>query len=251
MPSGGDHPEDDGFGPDRYGESFADVYDEWYDDISDAEATATFISSLGESLHVLELGVGTGRLSTALAGAGHRVTGIDASQSMLDRFRGAERSVAVGADMAILPFPDGAFDLVLVATNTLFNLHDEADQVACIHECHRVLRLGGRFVVEAMVPGEPDPSLDRLVTTKAIDVETAVLTATVRDPESQHITGQHIEISATGIRMRPWKIRYLTLDQLDAVAASAGFRLGQRSADWDGTPATDTSANAVSIYVAI
>ena len=48
----------DDFGPDRYGESFADVYDEWYNDVSDAEATATFLDRFGEQQLVLELGVG-------------------------------------------------------------------------------------------------------------------------------------------------------------------------------------------------
>lgn len=244
-------PPNDGFGPERYGESFADVYDDWYDDVSDASATADFVSELGSGLLVLELGVGTGRLSTAIASAGHRVVGVDASMSMLDRFRPADWSRAVGANMAVLPFDTGVFDLVIVATNTLFNLHDAPDQEACLAECRRVLRLGGRFVVEAMVPGEVDPALDRLVTTKAVDARTAVLTATVRDPESQQITGQHIEISDDGIRMRPWKVRYLTLEQLDALTRSAGFRLGQRSEDWSGSPVVDDSVNAVSVYVAV
>jgi len=240
-----------GFGPDRYGESFADVYDEWYGDVSDAEATAAFVTSLGTGQRVLELGVGPGRLSTAIATAGHAVVGIDASMSMLERFTSTSQSWGAGGDMAELPIKPDAFDLVLIATNTLFNLATEAGQAACFRESRRVLRLGGRMIVEAMIPGEPDPTLDRLVTTKSIDIDTAVLTATIRDTSSQQITGQHIELSNGGIRMRPWKIRYSTLEQLDAMASDANLRLGARTETWGGEPVNSASNNAVSVYVAV
>lgn len=243
--------ETDGFGPDRYGESFADVYDDWYDDVSDAEATTAFVGRFGENQRLLELGVGTGRLSQAISNAGHDVVGVDASTAMLERFRSTDSSWAVGGDMATLPVQDGAFDMVLVATNTLFNLSTHDGQQACLSESRRALRLGGRLIVEAMIPADADPSIDRLVTTKSIDVDTAVLTATIRDVDNQHITGQHIEISESGIRMRPWKIRYLSLDQLDEMAADVGLRLGQRFDGWSDDPVTASSSNAVSVYVAI
>lgn len=239
------------FGPDRYGESFADVYDEWYDDVSDAEATAAFIDRFGDHQRVLELGVGTGRLSTPIAQHGHAVVGIDASVSMLERFRSTDGATAVGADMAALPFADGRFDSVLVATNTLFNLHSEPAQAHCLTECRRVLRLGGRLIVEAMVPAPPDPALDRLVTTKSISIDQVVLTATIRDSEQQIITGQHIELSERGIRLRPWKIRYASPRQLDLLAETASLRLGDRFDGWDETPWSTSSPSAVSVYVAI
>ena len=65
------------------------------------------------------------------------------------------------------------------------------------------------------------------------------------------ITGQHIEISEAGIRMRPWKIRYSTPVQLDEIAAVVDFRLGDRFADWAESPFTEDDPNAVSVYVAV
>lgn len=242
------------WGPSRYGDSFADVYDDWYGDVSDAEATAEFVQQFGEHQRVLELGVGTGRLSTPLAGSGHAVVGIDASIAMLERFVAAPEpafSCAAGADMTTLPFAPESFDTVLVATNTLFNAHEPGDQQRCLAEARRVLRLGGRLIVEAMVPAPPDPQLDRLVTTRSLTVDTAVLTATVRDVDRQEITGQHIEFSNAGVKMRPWKIRYATPEQLDEMASAAGFRLGSRFADWHSTPHTADASNAVSVYLAI
>ena len=182
---------------------------------------------------------------------GHRVVGVDASLAMLARLPDPPPGLAVGADMSVLPFRVSSFDTVLVATNTLFNLPDTASQTRCFEEARRVLRLGGRLIVEAMIPGEPDPGLDRLVTTRSIDVHRAVLTATIRDDERQEITGQHIEITESGIRLRPWRVHYLGLDQLDAAAVGADFRLGERWSNWQRDPLTETSANAVSVYVAI
>ena len=47
-----------------YGEGFADVYDEWYADVTDVRATVTRMVELaGPGGRVLELGVGTGRLA--------------------------------------------------------------------------------------------------------------------------------------------------------------------------------------------
>ena len=240
-----------GFGPDRYGNSFADVYDEWYGDLGDEQAIADFVDRFGEGQRVLELGVGTGRLSTPLAERGHQVVGVDASTAMLERFRPTEGSHAVGADMAEIPTRNECFDTVLVATNTLFNLHKDDAQQRCIAESRRVLRFGGRLIIEAMVPGAPDPALDRLVTTRALDIDRAVLTATIRDSDSQLVTGQHIEISESGIQLRPWRIKYSTLDQLDEMALSQGFRLGQRTSDWAGEALSDQDSNAVSVYVAV
>ena len=92
-----------GFGPGTYGDAFADVYDDWYADISDVAATVAGLRELAGEGPVLELGVGTGRLALPLAATGLAVHGIDASAAMLDRLRakpGSERLVLTLGDMA-------------------------------------------------------------------------------------------------------------------------------------------------------
>jgi len=100
----------EGLGPEAYGEAFADVYDEWYADVSDVEGTVAFVAErarLAGGRPVLELGVGTGRLALPLAAAlaadGIAVRGLDASTAMVERLRakpGAEAVDVVVADMA-------------------------------------------------------------------------------------------------------------------------------------------------------
>ena len=70
-----------------YGRSFADVYDAWYSDVSDVDATVARVRALSRDGRVLELGVGTGRLALPMAITGVDIVGIDASDEMLDALR--------------------------------------------------------------------------------------------------------------------------------------------------------------------
>lgn len=111
---------------------------------------------------VLDLGCGRGLL---LIGAARRLTtgtatGVDIWQSedlsgnrpeaTLDNARreGVEARVDVRtADMRALPFADGAFDVV-VSRAAIHNLYDPADRAKAIREAARVLKPGGRALIE-------------------------------------------------------------------------------------------------------
>lgn len=90
----------------------------------------------------VEVGCGEGRVARDLAARGHCVIGVDPSPTLL-RFAcqaSTDTSYAL-ADGAVLPFPDGAFDLA-VAYNSLQVVTDMPEIVA---EAARVLSRGGRF----------------------------------------------------------------------------------------------------------
>jgi len=90
----------------------------------------------------LEIGCGEGRVARDLVRRGHTVTGVDASPTLLRYAREAAPGGRYSeADAAALPFPDGAFDLV-VAYNALMDI---ADMPGAVHEAARVLEPGGRF----------------------------------------------------------------------------------------------------------
>jgi SAM-dependent methyltransferase len=244
------------FEPDPdYGESFADVYDDWYATITDAGATADRVAAIAAdagSDRVLELGIGSGRLALPIADRGLRVTGIDASAAMLERLAakpGAERVEVITGDMARADeLVDGPFGVVLIAFNTLFNLTSEAAQLACLRACARLLLPEGSLLVEAAVPAEPPDRIERQLSTVRVELDRVVLSATEHDPATQVVTGQHLDITDDGIRLRPWRIRYLSPAQLDGLAGRAGLTLLERHADWAGTPAGPDSPVLVSRY---
>lgn len=92
---------------------------------------------------LLDLGGGTGRVSSPLRGRVGRVVVSDVCGRMLAKAR-EKRLDAVCARAEVLPFPDASFDRVLVVDA----LHHFADQPAAMGDIARVLKPGGRVVVE-------------------------------------------------------------------------------------------------------
>jgi SAM-dependent methyltransferase len=210
------------------------VYDDWYRGLSDVDVAVAALLELAGKGRVLELGVGTGRLAIPLANAGVdrsiAVSGIDSSVAMIDVMRtkpGAELVDVHVGDM-VDAMPDGPFELVFVAYNTLFNLADADRQASCFAAAADRLMPGGRFVVEAFVPDEP-PRDGAAVTVRSMTVDRVVLSVSVHHPAEQLAEGQFIELTEAGtVRLRPWSIRYAPPDELDAMAAAAGFQLEHR-----------------------
>lgn len=253
----------EGYEARTYGDRFAEVYDEWYAGITDVDACVACLADLAAEIGgpVLELGVGTGRLALPLAALGFDVRGVDASVAMLERLQakaGGTDVAVVEADLASFDPParpgdppgGATFGLVLVAYNTLFNVTDRDGQAACVDRVAEVLGPGGRFVVEAFVPppgaGASDP--DDSVSVRTLTADRVVLSVARHDATTQTMTGQFVDITEAGIRLRPWHLAYLTPDQLDALAADAGLALEHRWAGWSRQPFDGDARSHVSVY---
>lgn len=244
----------EGYSTSSYGDAFADVYDEWYQGISDVDITVAALLELAGAGPVLELGVGTGRLAVPLAEAGAdrelRVVGVDASRAMLARLAGRDPTglvEVIEGDM-VADLPDGPFSLVLVAYNTLFNLTEPGAHAACFEAVATRLALGGRLAIEAFVPWDP-PHRGHDVSVRSLTADRVVLSISVHDPDGHTAEGQFVELTeADGVRLRPWSIRYATPGELDRLAAAAGLELEHRWESFAGDPFTDGSERHVSIY---
>jgi SAM-dependent methyltransferase len=245
----------EGYDSSTYGDRFAEVYDDWYGDVTDAEACVELVAEFARgadagSPSVLELGVGTGRLAVPLAALGVLVVGVDSSAAMLERLRnkpGGTGVEGVLGDMADPPVGDRTFGVALVAYNTLFNLIDVADQQRCLAATGARLAPGGSLLVEAFVP-EPG-RVASATTPRSITADRVVLSVSRSDPDRQEALGQYVDITEAGIRLRPWHIRWSTPAQLDAMASSAGLVLADRWSDWQRTPFDVDAPVHVSRYV--
>ena len=239
-----------GYGEETYGDSFADVYDDWYRDVSRVDATVDRLRSLGGSGPFLELGVGTGRLALPLAATGAEVTGIDSSPAMLERLELKDPGHLVRAirgDM-VDDLPDEMFRVVFIAYNTLFNLTDVRRQRELFDAIRSHLADGGCFVVEAFVP-DPKRAAGSNVTIRSMTADRLVLLADVHDPETQTVDGQIVELTdGAPVRLRPYRIRYSTPAELDEMARNAGLVLASRTEDMAGRPFDDESPTHVSVY---
>ena len=70
----------------------------------------TFIKNLENSVSILEVGSGTGRLTCELLEAGHIVTATDVSESMLAQLKPQKNLTKQVVDAHNLPYPDESFD---------------------------------------------------------------------------------------------------------------------------------------------
>jgi SAM-dependent methyltransferase len=98
---------------------------------------------------VLDVATGTGNAAIEAAAAGAVVTGCDLTPELLDVARARDGGITwVEADAERLPFPDGAFDVVLSCIGAIF----APDQQRTAAELTRVLRPGGRLAMANWTP---------------------------------------------------------------------------------------------------
>jgi len=252
-----------------YGDSFADVYDEWYGDMFDTAGAVRTLLELAGSGPICELGVGTGRLAIPLAQGGVAVVGIDASAAMLERLAAKEPPESLSAvlgDMSSVAevlaghdgnasisresggntMPHNQFSLIVCAFNTFLNLASEEAQQRCMNQVASLLGHGGVFVVESVVPAEPDEIVTESVDESSVGHGVTVRTST--DVDSQIIRGEHLEPTSLGTRRRPWTARYLRPEQFDELASRAGLSLIERWSSWQRELFDGDSPTHITVY---
>lgn len=232
-----------------YGDAFADVYDDWYQQVTDVEGTVSLISDLSQGLDVLELGVGTGRLALPIASKGVPTTGVDSSREMLRRLRVRDTSALVKVHLANMGnwLPTGPFKIIFCAYNTFFNLISPTEQEQCLQLVRDRLTPDGLFIVEAFVPSDLSLLPTRGVESRHLEHST-VLNITIREKISGIVRGQSVELTENGAVLRPWRILIRTPDELDQIAAHQGLKLVERWQDWNRSAFTSTSNHHVSVY---
>ncbi len=126
---------------------------------------------------VLEVGFGQGRTVARLLDRGHRVIGVDVSETMLRQATARNRracrdgrAALVAGDGRTIPFGTDCADVALT-THTIYFM---ADPAATLADIARVLRPGGRLVVACHVGDDPmpawmDPDVYRIPTVAQIE----------------------------------------------------------------------------------
>ena len=232
---------------------YAPIYDVLFEhSLSDAEYYLHAAERLRPGDEILELGVGTGRLTERYLERGFRVVGVDSSRDMLEQARRrlarhAGRFELVHADMR--EFDLGRrFASVVAPFGTVAHLLTDADRSRAFHNAYLHLADGGEFIFDDLpgwIAGRSDgTSLD--------------LRCEQRDPE----TGRRVRLQTNLIDAAdaPVSVRYDFIDWLEpdggvarrvvvrvvfrnialddelALLAGAGFSRFDLYGDFAGTP---------------
>ncbi|MGN9911893.1 class I SAM-dependent DNA methyltransferase [Phytohabitans sp. LJ34] len=211
--------------------------------------TVDRLVALADGGSALEFAIGTGRVGIPLAERGVPVTGIELSRPMVERLRAkvdeATLPVIIG-DMSTTVAP-GDYTLVYLVFNTISNLLEQAEQVACFRNAARHLTPGGRFVIELWVPElrKLPPGQQAVVW----HTEAGYIGLDTYDVLRQHVVSHHFHFGeGKEARLGRSPHRYIWPAELDLMAQMAGFELESRHADWSGADFTADSRSHVSVY---
>ena len=208
-----------------FGEDYLHFYADFLsDEHNDADVDAIMsILGLQGAEHVLDAPCGHGRISNRLAERGMNVVGVDASDLFLERARDYGSSAEyLHGDMRALPV-DGPFDVVL-SWFTSFGYFDDDENRHVLSEYRRVLRPGGRLLMELHNHDEfvrrftPAPFSATTRVGNDLMVDTSEFDCMTGRVETDRVT-----IRDGQVRQSHHSVRFPTIPELRDWLAAAGF----------------------------
>ena len=232
--------------------SFDDFYLSLYAHRDDAEAerlVGTLAGRFRLEGRVLDVACGAGRFLRALRTKGADAFGLDLSASLLRETRRSlplEPPSLVRADMRQLPVRTGgiAWALLLFTSFGYFDSPEEDRLV--LSELSRVLRPGGRLMLDYL---NPETTLPGLVPESTRFVSGRAVRETRRVDPSGPFLRKRIEVAAEGnvpAAVYEERVRLYSPAELQALLAAAGLRVEEIWGDYDGAPfAPDRAARCL------
>ena len=228
-------------------DEFADLYDHQYDVYRD---DLHHYARVGEQARgpVLEIGSGTGRVTTFLARRGVDITGLEPSARMIERAQ--DRAQRDGLTVKYVQGDartfslDQRFDTVIAPFNALMHLYTPNEQLQAMENIHAHLKTGGHFTFDLYVPrfGKPHTLRHEGETFHAPDgSRTDVFLVQRHDKPRQHITTEyHVDTAAPDgtLKRRHYTLpqRYYTRYEVEWLLRFAGFESPRVTGSFQGGP---------------
>ena len=223
---------------------------------------------------VLELGCGTGRITLALAEAGHRVTGLDISERMLERCNqkraglpkeARERVHLVQGDMTRFDLRE-KFRLVIIPFRPMQHLLEIEQQISCLESVRNHLQAAGRqfggrggrlildvFQTDAERMHDSSYQEEGLVAEYSMPDGRRVrimerVTAFHRAEQRNDVEMIFYVTDAHGKEERlvfAWTLRYFFRYEVEHLLARCGFKVNAVYGDFDRSPLGDASPEMI------
>ncbi|ASN18403.1 class I SAM-dependent methyltransferase [Arthrobacter sp. YN] len=190
---------------------------------------------------VLDLGCGTGRITLAVAAAGHAVVGIDPNPGSLAAARrkpGAEGVTWLDGTSAAIPH-EAAFDVAIMTAHVAQAINDDGDWSRTLADINRVLVPGGRLAFDSRDPEAkawdhwtPAKTLQRYT----LPDGTALETWMECDPQLGGLVAltEHRMLNGSTEETETSVLAFRTEDQLRHDLDSAGFTVEHLFGGWAG-----------------
>lgn len=220
---------------------------------------------------VLDLGCGTGRITLALAEAGHRATGLDISENMLERAEqkrnalpreARERLHLVEGDMTGFDLGE-KFRLVIIPFRPFQHLLETRQQLECLAAVRKHLAPGGRLVLDVFHTDARrihDPAFLEETTVAEYD-----MSAGRRVRLTERVTAFHRAMQQNAVEMiynvrhadgreerlvMAWSLRYFFRYEVEHLLARAGFRVAALYGNFGRSALKDDSPEMIFTAVA-
>ncbi|HEX7091481.1 MAG TPA: class I SAM-dependent methyltransferase [Longimicrobiales bacterium] len=207
------------------------------------------LMGLPAGARILDAPCGWGRHTALFGEAGVEAFGADLSVPLLERaarrLRGAGAPTRfAAADLRALPFRDGAFDGVANVFTSLGLFVDDAEDLRALAEARRVLRPGGRFLLETM-------HRDDIVSAYAYRDRW-----TLPDGTEVRVRRRFDAVAGISYERLWWRrgeergekrhaLRLRTATEVDALLRAAGFTGMRYYGDWTGEPFSHESERLI------
>jgi SAM-dependent methyltransferase len=192
---------------------------------------------------VLDLGCGTGRLTLALAAAGHTVTGVDPATASLERARakpGAERVTWVEGTSEHIP--NGPYDVAFMTSHVAQFLVTDDELAATLEHIASNLTTKGRLVFDSRDPADRrwerwNPTDSRnAVTLPNGDVVTVWTEVTAVHDDGRVEFTRHYAFPDGTTKHGEATLRFRTLAEIEHALNAAGFAIERVHGGWHREP---------------
>ena len=195
------------------------------------------VTGLGPGTRVLDLGCGAGRHLEEMRRIGYRATGLDLSPPMLDAARESlpDADLVLG-DMRRPPFRTATFDVVTSYFTSFGYFDDEEEDFGVLQEVRRVLRDGGRFLLDFL---NADHVVANLRTEDRRSVSGIDVVQERRLVDNDRIVEKRITLGGTDTSSRREfveRVRLYRPSELTAMLMSAGMFPGPTYGGYDRIP---------------
>ena len=225
-----------------FGEEYIALYP--HRDADEAERAVELIertASIAPGARALDLACGSGRHSTVLAQRWW-TAGLDLSEVLLRLARREQIPASfVRGDMRVLPFRDGAFDLVVNLFTSFGYFSDDQSHLHVVNEVARVTSRGGTFVLdflntahlrETIIPYDERRIGDRIVEQRrsiSDDGRFVVKRICVRGTNKEYVE----------------RVRLFEAGDLTYMLVSAGFVIANSFGNYDASPLNDEAPRVI------